>query len=143
MSASVMTVFFLGHILGPVFVIIMMGVAGLGLGFGYVPPFAMLPDAIEVESRKTGKRHEGAYYGIWTFGAKIGQALSAMILGGVLSLGGYIPDVQQSEKALFAIRVLLGPIPAFIMILTIVVIAIYPLDEAGYEKALKEIKQEQ
>ena len=47
-----------------------------GMGFTYAMPYAMVPDAIEYDYLETGERTEGAFYGIWTFCFKIGQALA-------------------------------------------------------------------
>jgi GPH family glycoside/pentoside/hexuronide:cation symporter len=78
-------------------------VAGIGLGFGYVPPFAMLSDAIEAEAVRTGQRREGAYYGIWTFKAKLGQSTTMASLGFILAAAHYAPDVVQGPRAILAI----------------------------------------
>ena len=93
-----------------------MAFGGVGIGFGYVPPYAMLPDAIEVEAARSGKRNEGAYYGIWTLMSKLGTSAATALLGFVLALARYVPDVTQAPRALFAIRLLVGPIPMVFLI---------------------------
>jgi MFS-type transporter involved in bile tolerance (Atg22 family) len=50
MATACMGIFFLGHRTAPGVTLGLMALAGIGLGFGYVPPFAMLPDAIEAEA---------------------------------------------------------------------------------------------
>ena len=52
----------------------MMVYAGIGVGFGYVAPWAMVPDAIEFDAVRTGNRKEGAFYGMWTFTSKVGTS---------------------------------------------------------------------
>ncbi|TFG82395.1 MAG: MFS transporter [Spirochaetales bacterium] len=132
MSIACMAIFFFGHTLGPAFTLAMMALAGVGLGFEYVPPFAMLPDAIEVEAQRTGQRREGAYYGIWTFVAKLGQSVATALMGFILALSHYVPDAVQTPQTLFAIRLLVGPIPTVIMIAALVLIEFYPIDEKTY-----------
>ncbi len=142
-SISITIVAFLGHKLGSNFSIAMMAVAGTGMGFTYALPWAMVPDAVEYDYLLTGERTEGAFYGIWTFGTKIGQAIALGITGAVLSLTGYIPDVIQSESAALGIRMLLGPIPALVFILAMVVLHFYPINEARYAEIMDEIRQKE
>jgi GPH family glycoside/pentoside/hexuronide:cation symporter len=132
MAAACMGIFFLGHRTAPGVTLGFMALAGVGLGFGYVPPFAMLPDAIEVEAVTTGKRREGAYYGIWTFVAKLGQSLATAVLGFILAAARYVPEVSQGPESIFAMRLLIGPIPAVILVAGIILIQFYPIDEKVY-----------
>ncbi len=135
-SSACIIIFFLGHILGPHFFLGMMVYAGIGVGFSYVAPYAMVPDTIDFAATRDGERNEGAYYGMWTFVSKLGTALSVFLSGIILSLGGYIAEAVQGSGAIMAIRFLIGPIPAIIFIGALVVIQFYPLDE----KAFREIK---
>ncbi len=131
-----MAIFFLGHVLGPVFTLSMMALAGVGIGFGYVPPFAMVPDAIELEARRTGKRNEGAYYGIWTFMSKLGQSAATALMGFALAIAHYAPDVSQGPGALLAIRLLVGPIPAAALLAAALFTHFFPIDEKTYEAVM-------
>ncbi len=133
-------IFLFGHIFGMTYTLVVMIIAGIGLGFAYVPPFSMLPDVIEVEAAQTGKRKEGAYYGMWTFVSKLGIALAPALTGLVLSLSGFEPDKVQPASAIFAIRILIGPVPVAVLIAGIAFIERYPLDEGTYKKIIAEGK---
>lgn len=134
LTVSCLAMFFLAHILGIMFTFGVMVFAGVGIGFGYVPPFAMLPDVVEVDAVSTGNRKEGAYYGMWTFFSKIGVALAAALAGAFLSLAGFVPNLaDQSSPAVFTIRLLIGPVPAVIFVAGILLIANYGLDEKTYD----------
>jgi GPH family glycoside/pentoside/hexuronide:cation symporter len=140
-SASTMVLFFVGHLYPISFSLVLMFFAGTGMGFTYAMPYAMVPDAIEYDYLKTGERTEGAFYGIWTFGIKIGQAIALGISGAVLSLSGYIAEVEQAASALFGIRLLLGPIPAMIFILALIALYYYPINESRYNEILDRIQK--
>ena len=140
-AAGIMVLFFFGHLRPPTFSIALMSLCGIGMGFTYALPYAMVPDAIEFDYLRTGKRTEGAFYGIWTFGLKIGQAVALGITGAILSLTGYIPDVAQTGSALFGIRLLLGPIPAVIFLLAMGMLYFYPINEARYNEILDGIRE--
>ncbi len=140
-SLGCMAIFLFGHILGMTYTLIVMVVAGVGIGFAYVPPFSMLPDVIEVDAAQTAKRKEGAYYGMWTFVSKLGIALAPALVGSILGISGFAPDEVQSASTLLAIRILIGPIPVAVLFAGIVVIDRYPLDEAAYKRIIAEEKR--
>jgi GPH family glycoside/pentoside/hexuronide:cation symporter len=136
------TIFFLGHRMPVEFFYFVMVYAGIGVGFSYVAPFAMVPDVIEYEASKTGSRNEGAYYGMWTFISKLGTALALFVSGNVLTLGGYISHagegtVLQPPSVFGAIRTIIGPIPMVVLAAAILVIQFYPLDKKEYRERAK------
>ncbi|MCX7025478.1 MAG: MFS transporter [Spirochaetes bacterium] len=138
-AVACMVIFLFAHRLGPVFTLAVMTVSGIGIGFGYVPPFAMLPDAVEVDAKRRGKRREGAFYGIWTFTSKIGVALATSLAGVFLGLAGYVANAaSQPESAILAIRLVIGPLPAAILLAGILLVERYPLDEKTYEAIMAE-----
>ncbi|GHU32802.1 sugar transporter [Spirochaetia bacterium] len=137
LGSACLLIFFLGHILGPNFFLAMMVYGGIGIGFNYVAPFAMVPDTIEYDAVKTGERKEGAYYGMWTFISKLGAALAAFLLGIILSVGAYVPHAVQSDSAILAIRIIIGPLPALIFCAAIILVQRYPLDEKTFNELIK------
>ena len=131
--------YFLGHRMPVEFFFGVMVFAGIGVGFSYVAPFAMVPDAIEYEARRSGKRTEGAYYGVWTFISKLGTAIAIFVSGQILELGGYISQagegsVIQPSSVFGAIRTIIGPIPIVVLITAIFVINLYPLDRKEFRE---------
>lgn len=141
MAAAVMILFLFGHLLAPTFSLGVMAFAGTGMGFTYAMPYAIVPDAVEYDYLLTGERREGAFYGIWTFGLKIGQAVSLLIIGGVLTLVHYVPDVAQPDESLLGIRLLIGPIPAVILLAAAVLLYFYPITEERYREICAKIKE--
>jgi len=136
MASAALVLFFLGHLFGPSFFVGVMVYAGIGLGFSYVAPFAMVPDAIEVDAVQSGERKEGAFYGVWLFTTKIGQAAAWLLTGLVLALGGYVANAVQAAPAILAIRVMIGPLPALFLLGGVILVQFYPLDEKTYESII-------
>lgn len=137
LTVSCLSMFFFAHTLGMSFTLGVMVLAGVGIGFGYVPPFAMLPDVVEVDAVQSKKRKEGAYYGMWTFFSKIGVALAAALAGAFLGLAGFAANAaEQTGSALLTIRILIGPVPALVFIAGILLIRRYPLDEKTYNEII-------
>jgi GPH family glycoside/pentoside/hexuronide:cation symporter len=135
-ASACITISALAHILGPGFFLGFMVYAGIGVGFSYVAPFAMVPDTVEYGAVKTGERMEGAYYGMWTFISKLGAALSVFFSGLILSLGGYTAGAVQSARTINAIRLIIGPLPALIFTGALALIQFYPLDEKAYRELM-------
>lgn len=72
MAVVLMIVFAWGHVKPVNFSLVMMLFLGIGLGFTFALPFAIIPDAIEYDYLRIGERREGAFYGVWTWAVKIG-----------------------------------------------------------------------
>ncbi|MBN2874237.1 MAG: MFS transporter [Spirochaetales bacterium] len=139
LATACLAIFFLGHVLGMGFFLAMMVYAGIGIGFGYVAPWAMVPDTIEYDAVRTGKRKEGAFYGMWTFTSKVGTSLAIFLTGVILDLARYSPNLaEQADSATLAIRLIVGPIPAVVFIAAIILVQFYPIDEKSYATMMAE-----
>ncbi len=142
LATACMGIFLLGHVLGMNFFLAMMVYAGIGIGFGYVAPWAMVPDTIEYDAVRTGKRKEGAFYGMWTFTSKVGASLSIFMTGAILGWAKYSPNLsEQLPSARFAIRLLVGPVPAAVFLAAMLLVQFYPLDEKAYEAIMAESRK--
>lgn len=142
MAVVLMIVFAWGHLRPANFSLVMMFFLGIGLGFTYALPYAIVPDAIEYDYLRIGERREGAFYGVWTWAVKIGQALAIFIMGWVLGIMGYVANVvPQTPRVELGIRLFLGPIAASIFVLGAVILAFYPINEKRYKEILAQIKE--
>ncbi len=115
-------------------------VAGAGVAVAYLIPWAMMPDVIEFDELKTGQRREGIFYGFMVFLQKTGIAIGIFMVGRLLASTGYItptdavPVPTQPESALNAIRLFIGPIPAGILVMGIVVAYFYPITREKHQQ---------
>lgn len=138
LGSACLVIFFIGHLLSVNFFLGFMVYAGIGLGFGYAIPFSMVPDAIDFDKAKSGGRNEGTYYGMWTFISKAGQALSIFMSGLILSWGGYVADAVQSSGTRFAIRLIIGPLPAMFLLAALILLQFFPIDEKMYNEMISK-----
>jgi GPH family glycoside/pentoside/hexuronide:cation symporter len=135
MAVMLMIIFIFGQTMGVTFTLVMMFFAGTGFGLLYAMPYAIVADAIEYDYLNTGERREGAFFGIWTWGLKIGQALAIFLMGVVLEGMGYVPNVMpQSPSSQLAICLFLGPISAGLFLLAAVFLYFYPITEKRYKE---------
>ena len=128
---------FTGDLLGSTYTFVLMVIGGVGLSTTYAIPWSIMPDTIEWEYARSGKRNEGAYYGLWTFVSKIGQALAIAVTGFILDLSRYVPEVAQEPSAVLGIRIIFGPVTAAAFVVAILILSRYPIDEKVYGEMLK------
>jgi len=122
-------------------ILILCAMAGIGVSAAHVLPWAILPDAIEWYEYQTGERHEGMFYSITTLARKVTSAVSVTFIGPILELTGYQPNVaQQSKQALQGIKLIIGPIPAVLLVIGIIIAYKYPLDRKEFMKIVEKLK---
>lgn len=107
--------------------------AGCGVSVAYLIPWSMIPDVIDLDELETGKRREGIFYGFMVLLQKFGLALGLFLVGIVLDASGFIKTVAgealptQPESALWAIRLIVAPLPALILCIGIILAYFYPI----------------
>ncbi len=107
-------------------------VAGIGFSAQYVFPWSMIPDVIEVDQTATGERHEGIYFGINSFLGKLTGALGIAASGWALKLYGYVPNVAQTEHALFGIRFFFAIVPVIAFAIALPLLIWYPINRKNH-----------
>ena len=123
-------------------ILVLCSMAGIGVAAAHVLPWAILPDAIEWYEYQTGERHEGMFYSITTLARKITSAGTVPLIGLVLEITGYQPNLaQQSVEAVKGIKMVIGPIPAVLLALGIFIAYKYPLDRQDFLKIVEELKR--
>jgi GPH family glycoside/pentoside/hexuronide:cation symporter len=120
-------------------------VAGMGMATVYIVPWSMLPDVVDLDQLTTGQRREGIFYGFAVFLQKLGMALAMLITGSILHGAGLMVTVgettaplPQPASALWAIRLIFGPLPAVMLLGGLGFTYFYPITrEVHAEIALK------
>lgn len=67
--------------------------AGFGTGGLYTLPQSMVADTVDVNALEVGMRQEGVFYGCMTLSYKLSQSVAIFLLGFVLELSGFNPDL--------------------------------------------------
>ncbi|MBE0698483.1 MAG: MFS transporter, partial [Anaerolineaceae bacterium] len=73
---------------------LLSGLSGSGIATAYVLPWAMVPDIIELDELRTGRRREGSYYAFTSFFQKLGTGAALWLMGLTLASAGYITPVE-------------------------------------------------
>jgi GPH family glycoside/pentoside/hexuronide:cation symporter len=100
---------------------------------------SMLPDVMEYDYRRTGLRREGIFSSVYTIVEKLGYALGAGVIGVFLAAAGYIPTLQgalvtQPVSAVFALYAGSSLIPMGMIMVSLLLMWFYPLDEAVLQR---------
>mmetsp|Transcript_12703 Transcript_12703/g.38472 ORF Transcript_12703/g.38472 Transcript_12703/m.38472 type:complete len:588 (+) Transcript_12703:31-1794(+) len=131
-------------------------IAGIGVAVVIMIPWSMIPDVVEVDQLQTGLRREGLFVSALVFFQKTGMAVGLMVSNAVLAGVGYInpndettpeqEDAFQPDNVILALKILTGPVSAFLILLSYVPMAFYTLNKrkhAALRAQLEERQREQ
>jgi GPH family glycoside/pentoside/hexuronide:cation symporter len=123
-------------------ILILCVMAGIGVSAGQVLPWAIIPDAIEWEEWHTGERNEGMFYSLVTLMGKIGMAVAQPLSLLVLQLLNFQAGrgAVQPASALLGIRLVVGPIPAVLLVTGILIALFYPLGRAQHTQIVEDLR---
>lgn len=126
--------------------VLVAGFVLLGVGFGGMELFshALLPDAAQQDRQVSGRNREALFSGVWIAVEKLGFAIGAAIVAGLLHLGGYAASTGgaaavQPDAAVSAIRIAASVAPGLLFIASLVFIqrCRLPDDQPGARPAPK------
>ena len=115
-------------------------IAALGTITAGAFTWALIPETIDYGEYKTGKRASGIIYALVGFFFKFGMAIGGIVPGLLLANFGYIANQAQTSEALNGILITMTVIPAVFVIIELVAIFFYNLDEKEHKRILSVIK---
>lgn len=104
-------------------------IAAVGGGLRQSIYFSMQADPVDYGEWKTGISAAGLISALNGFIGKVAMALAGAISGWLLTWGGYVPNQPQVANALFAIQLNYIIIPAFTIVVSMIIMAFYNLDK--------------
>lgn len=122
------------------YILLLAVLAGLSVSTAHVLPDAIFPDVIEWDELRTGRRHEGIYYGVKNFVRKLTGAFAIFLALQVIGWFGYQNPSKgatfspQNDMALQAIRILTGPVGAVLLLSAIAMAWFYPLTRERHDR---------
>jgi GPH family glycoside/pentoside/hexuronide:cation symporter len=116
--------------------------AGIGVSAAHVLPWAIIPDAIEWDEWQTGARHEGTFFSLVSLMQKIASSIAIPLILLLLDATGYVPNAaQQQSGALLGIRLVVGPVPAVLLLAGIFFAVLYPLNRVEFARVVADLEQ--
>ncbi len=114
-----------------------------GLGSVFTIVSSMLADVCDYDEIQTGERREGMFGAIYWWMIKLGQAAASLISGVLLNMTGF--DIalggQQTESALFYMRLFDIGIPIVASLIAIYIILTFDISEDKAYEIRKELEK--
>jgi glycoside/pentoside/hexuronide:cation symporter, GPH family len=100
------------------------------LAYGFTIPllWAMMADVADYSEWKNHRRATAIVFSAIVFGLKAGLGFGGAIGGWVLSVYGYVPNVDQTPRALQGIRLMVSVFPAVTFALSVGCLFFYKID---------------
>jgi GPH family glycoside/pentoside/hexuronide:cation symporter len=112
-------------------------------GFAYGCTISMAPsmmaDVIDLDELQTGKRREGAYFGVWSFIDKSALGLAVFVGMYTLDLMGYVPNQPQTFRVYWTIKTLYFIVPAVCFAASCYLLRQYPITQQEQNRIRGEI----
>jgi len=123
-------------------ILVLCVMAGIGVSAAQVLPWAIIPDAIEWEEWHTGERHEGMFYSLITLLGKVGMAIAQPFGLLILQLSNFQEGqgVVQPPSALLGVRLVIGPLPALLLVSGIIMAILYPLSRQQHHEIVEGLR---
>lgn len=135
---TLMVVFAITYILGDLLcwayptsatvLITSLAITGIGMYGIFGVTFAIQPDVIDYSEYEKNRSIPGMIASMQGFFVKLGMGVAALLIGFIMKNGGYIPNVDQTEAALFSIEFCFLWLPIIICVGIIGAIYFYRLD---------------
>ena len=122
--------------------------ASFGVAVAYVVPWSILPDVIDLDELRSGRRREGTFYSFMTLLQKLGLAAGLYLVGAALDSAGFLepllpddPLPVQPESALQAIRFFMGPVPLLFVVCAAILVYFYPLTREAHSEIMLKLAE--
>jgi len=107
-------------------------VMSVGSVSGQVLAPSVLSDVMDWDELRSGERKEGAYFAVRNFAQKVAFGIGPLLVGVLFQMTGFDPEGTMDERAIFGMRVLMGPVPAIGALMGIGLLWFFRLDEAKH-----------
>jgi len=101
--------------------------------------WSMYADTADYSEWKNSRRATGLVFSAASMSQKFGASIGIALVGWILALYGYRPNVEQTEATQTGIRMMLSIYPALGALLAAAFMFIYPLKEEVLEKIAQEL----
>ncbi len=91
--------------------------------------WAMLPDTVEYNLWKTGRRHDAKVFGFASFAKQAALGLNGALLGLLLSAIGYVANQPQTATTLAGLKAIMAIVPLIGVAISAALMWGYPLDQ--------------
>lgn len=131
---------------------ILLGILiGMPLAVPYLVPISMLPDVVEEDEERTGRRREGVLSGLFTTALKLSVTAGSVLTNLALEQASYVApsssctdqgvfetaEAAQAASVVQVMRWLVGPIPACFVLLAMFAAWRFPITPTSHAERLE------
>jgi len=110
----------------------------------YLIPYSMVPDVVEMDELRTGERREGSFFSIFIFFERLATGVAMLISGVILQYSNYNAELdEQPKSAITSLQVMVGTIPAVILMISWVACYFYPITKRVHAKIISDLSDKQ
>jgi GPH family glycoside/pentoside/hexuronide:cation symporter len=133
-------VFFLGPGDAAIYGVLVF-ISGIGFGATLAIPSAIQADVIDYDELLTGERREGQYIGLWSIAKKMAAAVGIGVGLPILGLAGYVPNAEQPESVVTALKTLYALVPSLCNVAAFFIALAYPISGDIHREIRQAIDQ--
>lgn len=104
-------------------------------------PWAMMADVADYSEWKNNRRATGIVFAGIVVGLKVGLAVGGFLAGLLLSLYGYVSNVEQTPSALKGIRLTVSVFPAIAIVFCVILLFVYGINKKTEDKMQDELAE--
>jgi GPH family glycoside/pentoside/hexuronide:cation symporter len=112
-----------------VLIFVLQGLAQFAYAITIPLLWAMIADVADYSEWKTGRRATGMTFSATTFGLKMGLSLGGAMAGWLLTYFGYVAGLEQTERTLNGIKLMMSIIPAVPFFIGVAILFFYKINK--------------
>ena len=131
-------------LLGPDSSIYLIVIIMLGMGASlsaYMMVWSLIADVVDYDEHKTGKRHEGAFFGFYTFAQKTAMAFGVLLVGVFLNTIGLEKGAEVTPQMVSYIKMFIGPFAGTINFFGFAVFLMFHYDREEHGRIQTELNE--
>ena len=118
-----------------IYIYVITVIAGIGFAAIQTLPWAIIPDTVDYDEYKTGKRREGIFYSLMILFKSVAVSVSLPLILVVMDFSGYVANAEvQTKTADYIIRFLFGGVTSIIFLGAMICAWLYPLTRKRFEE---------
>ncbi len=119
--------------------LILATIAGTGFGCAMTIAPSIAADVIDLDEFETGRRREGAFFGMMTFVEKsmVGLAIPIGMIG--LHVIGYVPNVEQTPQVILGMKLLYCILPGVCHVAAAIIFQKFPITPEVHARIRAEL----
>lgn len=120
-------------------IVLVSFLSGCGYAAADMMPWSMVADIADEDELASGERREGLFVGVFTFIRKMAGALGVAFAFFVLDRVGFVPNVENSDNVLMAIRIMTAGVPILVIVVSVFFARNYTLGHEEHREVLAEL----